>query len=153
MSTTSITPPPIFPSSILSSSTSACPDWTISAGSPRRNQTSTPGCRWRWPSSTSAPDILPRSWRICCSGSAGQAVLRQRLRHLVSEVADRKVHGVRVAGGPETRVPRGSDLRYQTEDLGRKYRPPVRDRHPGTDGQAQPGRDRPRKVIWHCRPV
>src|ERR1700730_4094874 len=55
MSTTSITPPPIFPSSILSSSTSACPDWTIFAGSPRRNQTSTPGCRWRWPSSTSAP--------------------------------------------------------------------------------------------------
>ena len=82
----------------------------------------------------------------------GEAVLRQRLRHLVSEVADRKVHGVRVAGGPETRVPRGSDLRYQAEDLGRKYRPPVRDRHPGTDGQAQPGRDRPRKVSCHRRP-
>src|SRR5438128_3211631 len=53
---------------------------------------------------------------------------------------------------PETRVPRGSDRRYQAEDLGRKCRPPVRDRHPGTDGQAQPGRDRPRKVIRHCRP-
>jgi hypothetical protein len=32
MSVTSITPPPIFPTSILLSSTSVCPDWAISAG-------------------------------------------------------------------------------------------------------------------------
>src|SRR6266498_4771793 len=36
----------------------------------------------------------------------------------------------RVAGGLKTRVPRESDVRDQAEDLGRKRRPPVRDRHP-----------------------
>src|SRR6516162_6846222 len=56
MSVTSITPPRIFPISILSWSTSVCPGWTISAGSPRRNPTSTPGCRWQWPLSISGPD-------------------------------------------------------------------------------------------------
>src|SRR6202030_3000914 len=51
MSVTSITPRPISPTSILLSSTLVCLDWTISAGSPHRNPTSMPGCRWRWPSS------------------------------------------------------------------------------------------------------
>src|ERR1700730_17065594 len=48
----------------------------------------------------------------------GQAVLRQRLRHLVAQVADREVHGVRVAGGSETRVSRRSDLQDQAQDPG-----------------------------------
>jgi predicted TIM-barrel fold metal-dependent hydrolase len=31
---------------------------------------SSPGCRWRWPLSISAPDISAKSWPICYSGSA-----------------------------------------------------------------------------------
>jgi hypothetical protein len=38
------------------------------------------------------------------------------------------------------------------EDLGRKYRPPVRDRHPGPDGQAQPGGDPERWRIGRPMP-
>jgi len=45
------------------------PTWTTFAGSQRRNRTSTPGCRWRWPLSICARNILVRSWRTCCSGS------------------------------------------------------------------------------------
>ena len=44
------------------------PSWTIFVGSRRRNGTSMPGCRWRWPLSIPGPDISARSWPICCSG-------------------------------------------------------------------------------------
>src|SRR6266851_3629387 len=41
---------------------------------------------------------------------SGQAVLRQRLRDLVTQMADREIHGVRAAGRFETGVSRRSDL-------------------------------------------
>src|SRR6478735_11545037 len=103
MSTTSISPPPIFPSSILSSSLSACRRFLLDrrAGI-KRLRRAVGGDGLRPP----PPQILCRDHgEFVVLARPGQAVLRQRLRHLVSEVADRKVHGVRVAGGPETRVP------------------------------------------------
>jgi hypothetical protein len=102
---------------------------------------------------SSAPEIFWRDYgQFIVLARSGQAVLWQRLCNLVTKMADREIHGIRIARGFEGGIPRRSDLRGQAQDLGRKRCSPVRDRHRGTDGQAQPGRDRPRQVIWHRRP-
>src|SRR6267143_64387 len=113
MSATSTTPPPIFPTSILSSSTSVCRDWTISVDRDAGKQRL---CRAVGGDGLcpSPPAIFRRDHgQSAVLARPGKAPVRQRLRHLVAQMADREIHGVRVAGGFETRIPRRSDLRNQ----------------------------------------